>query len=139
MTTFSIFAFVCVIAFLLGFCRFIFLAKRQSYLQIPDSDIRSIGIYEGRSPLSLAPAKDLNNPVLRGEDVSDRRAYNVADPFLVLESGMWHMFFEVMDSEKKRGCIGWATSQDYKNWKYEKVILEVTIASFPSPSIQMAE
>lgn len=83
----------------------------------------SIGIYKGQSPLHLAPAAP--NPVLTARDVSDVDAYYVADPYLLRgPDGVWHMFFEVLLRESKRGVIGLATSRDALNWKYERVILE---------------
>jgi hypothetical protein len=82
----------------------------------------SIGIYTGRSPLALSPAAA--NPVLRGEDVTDVDAYYVADPFLIREQGTWHMFFEVLLRQSRRGVIGLATSQDGIAWRYQRIVLE---------------
>jgi len=43
----------------------------------------SIGIYEGASPLELAPIPSTPNPVLTAQDVLDTQAGFVADPFLL--------------------------------------------------------
>ncbi len=85
--------------------------------------VYSIGIYGGPSPLSLSPIPGLKNPVLIHSDVSDVDASFIADPFMVKENGTWHMFFEVMVAPTRRGEIGWATSQDMRRWRYERIVL----------------
>lgn len=84
----------------------------------------SIGIYTGHSPFHLQPPVDKTNPVLTCADVTDIPAEFVADPFMVQHVGRWHMFFEVMNSETRRGEIGLATSDDAFSWTYEKIVLK---------------
>src|SRR5262249_34417850 len=57
----------------------------------------AIGLYTGESPLQLRPAPGTRNPVLTRSDVTDVPAVFVADPFLLRTSGVWHMFFEVLN------------------------------------------
>lgn len=82
----------------------------------------SIGIYTGDSPFQLRGTA--NNPVLSHKDVTDIVAEFVADPFMVLKEGRWHMFFEVLDLETRRGVIATATSDDGLTWTYGQVVLK---------------
>lgn len=84
----------------------------------------SIGIYGGKSILDLNPIPNIENPVLTAEDVSDRPALFVADPFMVRENSTWYMFFEIMNSTNYQGDIGLATSNDAVNWHYRQVVLD---------------
>lgn len=83
----------------------------------------SIGIYTGTSPLDLGPAREAGNPVLTARDVTDVPAGFVADPFMVFDGGTWYMFFEVLNSRKNLGDIGFATSPDGLLWRYGKIVL----------------
>lgn len=83
----------------------------------------SIGLYTGPSPFALAPCHEITNPVLTRLDVTDRAARFVADPFMVRERNVWHMFFEVLDETEKKGVIGLATSTDGRRWTYERTVL----------------
>ncbi len=83
----------------------------------------SIGIFEGVSPLRLGPATSTSNPVLSSYDVTDVRAEFVADPFMLRRGSTWYLFFEVMDTATKRGCIGVATSTDGRSFRYERIVL----------------
>ena len=92
----------------------------------------SIGIYTGHSPFHLQPPASKTNPVLTSADVSDLPAEFVADPFMVQHDGRWYMFFEVMNSETRRGEIGLATSDDAFTWTYEQIVLnEAFHLSYP--------
>lgn len=92
----------------------------------------SIGIYTGDSPFQLQPPPNILNPVLTGADVTDIPAAFVADPFMVQHAGRWHMFFEVLNSETKRGEIGLATSDDAFSWTYQQIVLnEAFHLSYP--------
>ncbi len=82
----------------------------------------SIGIYTGKSPLCLAPAA--RNPVLTASNIFDVSAYYVADPFWLHSDDIWHMFFEILLNQSKRGVIGLATSPDAFQWTYHGVILD---------------
>ena len=83
--------------------------------------IWSIGIYAGASPFELAPAG--RNPVISAGDVSDVPARFVADPFMLLVDGLWHMFFEVLNNQNDRGEIGLALSPDGLAWQYSQIVL----------------
>lgn len=83
----------------------------------------AIGIYTGDSPLDLAPAPGVEQPVLTGAHVTDVRATTVADPFLVRRDGMWYLFFEVLDADRGKGAIAFATSRDGLAWDYGGVVL----------------
>jgi hypothetical protein len=85
--------------------------------------IWSIGIYCGRSPLELGPARHAINPVLTRDSVSDVRARFVADPFMLKANRTWYMFFEVMNAQAAKGEIGLAISQDALNWSYQQIVL----------------
>jgi hypothetical protein len=82
----------------------------------------SIGMYSGSSLLQLAPA-GIKNPVLAAKDVSDCRAAFVADPFMLRVADRWHMLFEVLNLDTRKGEIGWATSDDSKKWTYRQIVL----------------
>lgn len=83
----------------------------------------AIGIYTGDSPLRLAPADGLHNPVITHRDVTDVPALFVADPFMVRRGGSWFMFFEVLNAETGRGQIGLAESADGRAWRYRRIVL----------------
>lgn len=92
----------------------------------------SIGIYTGDSPLRLAAAPQVDNPVLCRHDVTDVTARFVADPFMVTVGGIWHMFFEVVNETVDRGQIGHAVSGDGLRWEYDRIVLaEPFHLSFP--------
>ena len=82
----------------------------------------SIGIYTGTSPYALSAAAEICNPVLTAESVADVPAAFVADPFMI-RSKPYSMFFEVLRSDNNRGEIGWATSDNGFEWKYEQIVL----------------
>jgi len=86
--------------------------------------IWSIGIYSGDSPLHLGPAEVVQNPVLTHQHIKDFPAVFVADPFMVFESGLWHMFFEVMSGVTNRGAIGLAVSKNAIEWEYSRIVLD---------------
>jgi hypothetical protein len=83
----------------------------------------SIGVYTGDSPLNLAPASHLNNPVLTALDVTDAPAVFVADPFMIRVEQTFYMFFEVMCADDFRGNIGLAVSDDGFKWDYRGIVL----------------
>src|SRR4029077_16367514 len=85
--------------------------------------IWSIGIYAGKSPLRLAPAPGVRNPVLSARDVTDIPARFVADPFMLHADGLWHMFFEVLTPGSGLGEIGLAPSHDALTWQYRQIVL----------------
>ena len=97
--------------------------ESQPILTPNKTQIWSIGIYAGKSPLELGPAHRVSNPVLTSDSVSDVRATLVADPFMLQAQGTWHMFFEVMNEQSGRGEIGLAVSQDAFHWRYQQIVL----------------
>lgn len=87
------------------------------------SALYAIGLYAGRSPLELAPARGLVNPVLTAKDVTDMKAWFVADPFMLPRGGRWHLFFEVLNLATMKGDLALATSDDGFRWRYERCVL----------------
>ena len=80
----------------------------------------SIGIYSGPTPFELSGTA---NPVVTKESVNDVPASFVADPFMVHHSGVWYMFFEVMNEESEKGEIGLATSNNGHDFEYQQIVL----------------
>ena len=62
------------------------------------------------------------NPVLTKEDVTDRKAAYVADPFMIKVGDLWYIFFEV----RNEGCylteLAYATSVNGLKWTYQKIL-----------------
>lgn len=90
----------------------------QSYELKPDW-----GAMTTVSPFSPADPGGQLNPVITADDVTDASAAYVADPFLFYENGTWYMFFEIYEAGVFHGHIGLATSQDGRNWTYDRIIL----------------
>jgi len=61
--------------------------------------------------------------VLTAAQVTDVKADFVADPFMIKEGKIWHMFFEVMNSLNGKGEIGVAISSDGLKWTYQSIVL----------------
>ena len=110
-------------AVVVGLTAGFFLASKRLPLQKVQVSKWSIGIYSGSAPLDLSPAPGVVNPVLSAEDVTDARASFVADPFMLRRGGVWHMFFELLNTASNRGEIGLATSADGLAWRYQQVVL----------------
>src|SRR5258706_7883712 len=93
------------------------------------SDVWSIAIYRGASPLTLSPT----GVVITGRDVTDVDAVSVADPFLLRRGGRWFLFFEVIPRTNHRGgVIAFAESEDAIHWRYGGVVLrEAFHLSYP--------
>lgn len=84
----------------------------------------SIGIYEGESPLELAPPKQrATSAVITRHSLRGLRAHGVSDPFMVRRGNDWFMFFEVDSRESGRGEIGLAASHDTVSWHFEGIVL----------------
>ena len=81
----------------------------------------SISIYRGNSPFNLEPVSV--GPLLTKDNVTDVPAAFVADPFMLRHKDGWHMFFEVMNTERRCGEIGLATSNDALSWTYKQIVL----------------
>jgi hypothetical protein len=89
-------------------------------------EIFSIGLYgleTNNKTLKLYSYPGVTNPIITVNNISDRKAKFVADPFLVLERNKFFIFFEVCDVKNNRD-IALASSTDGVNWKYEKIILD---------------
>jgi len=84
----------------------------------------SIGIYEGASPLELAPIPSTPSPVLTAQDVLDIPADFVADPFLLTLGDTWYLFFEALNNSTGQGDIGYATSDNGLDWTYQQIVLD---------------
>jgi len=87
------------------------------------ADYWAIAMYRGPSPLALGPADGVQLPVLGARDVTDVDAEFVADPFMVVADGGWHLFFEVMNRSTGLGEIAMAASPDATTWTYGQVVL----------------
>lgn len=84
----------------------------------------AIGLYSGKTLTSLKPVGTFQNPVLTKNDITDRNASFIADPFLTHSGGIWYLFFEVLDWKAGKGCVGMASSPDGQSFQYEGVVLE---------------
>jgi lysophospholipase L1-like esterase len=83
-------------------------------------------------PFNLIPAPEVTNPVLTASDVTDVTARFVADPFILVDQGIWYMFFEVLNDVDGKGIIGMATSSDGLQWQYEQIVLTESVhLSYP--------
>ena len=91
-------------------------------MALPD-DPWSIGLYAGPDPLHLAPLDDAADPIMTREQVADVPAAFVADPFLLPYRDEWHLFFEVLNHDRRTGEIGWASSPDLVGWSYGGIVL----------------
>jgi len=78
--------------------------------------------FEQSGVLSIRPHPSVSNPVLTGSDVTDRAVTQVADPFIVYDSGVYHMFMETFNDDTD-GDIGHATSIDGLDWTYDTTVL----------------
>jgi hypothetical protein len=88
-----------------------------------ERDEWSIGIYANVSPFDFALPENVSNPVLTREDVLDVQAAFVADPFMLKTHHSWHLFFEVMNQQSRKGEIGLASSDNALQWTYQRIVL----------------
>jgi hypothetical protein len=80
----------------------------------------------------MSPAPGVAQPVLSAAAVTDVKAGSTADPFLLYRDGMWHLFFEVWNTDSGRGEIAYAESEDGLVWSYRQVVLrEAFHVSYP--------
>lgn len=71
--------------------------------------------------------QEASNPVLRKEDVDDvSDVLFVADPFILIEDGTWHMFMEVRKGPNSGdyAVTGHATSPNGYDWTYDQIVLD---------------
>lgn len=85
----------------------------------PLAPVWTIGLYQGGSPLELAPVKS----IIHASDVTDVPATFVADPFHLRVDGLHYAFFEVWNQAINRGEIACASSPDLHEWHYRGVVL----------------
>lgn len=114
-------AFVCLTV---GLTAGIFVGIKRGIPFVAEKEQWTIGIYEGDSPLNFPVPQNKWNPIFTAQDVTDRPAKFVADPFLVHEAETWYLFFEVYNLATEQGDLAIATSTDAKNWKYQQVIID---------------
>jgi hypothetical protein len=84
----------------------------------------SIGIYEGSTLFDMANPKDISNPIMRPQDVTDIHAAFVADPFVMNKDGKYFLFFEALNKDTNKGEIAYAESSDSTKWDYKKVVID---------------
>jgi hypothetical protein len=84
----------------------------------------SIGLLYGSRLGDLGPVEGIPNPIFTAADVTDRRAAFLADPFVHYVDGMWHLFVEMFDEERRKGVIAAARSKNLREWEYLGVVLE---------------
>ncbi len=87
-------------------------------------EIWSIGIYQGPTPLTIGPTDDIKNPIFTAQQVTDVKAKFVADPFMIEHNKEFHLFFEVLNSKRNKGEIGYARSQNMNEWHYGGIVLK---------------
>jgi hypothetical protein len=100
----------------------------QFYLRAPtgpwnNNAVFAIGLYFGDTPVAVAEPPEIPNPVFSAQQVTDMPAAFVADPFLIKVHGLWHMFFEAMNSRTGNSVIGLAVSLDLITWSYQQIVL----------------
>jgi len=83
----------------------------------------SIGLMSAASLSTLKDIPDCPNPRITRTNVSSPPSDFVADPFLVKDGDLWHVFFELFNKTRDRGEIGVATSKDLCEWSYRGVVL----------------
>lgn len=98
-------------------------AKNKDFVRdkmLPDFSIPTL------KPYSLA-----NNPVITKSKVTDvSNPWFTADPFIVYEKGVYHMFFEVAYSGVEE--IGHAYSYNLKDWTYTQIVLPKAVVGHRS-------
>ncbi len=100
------------------------LKRNMAKKQRRNSELWSIGLYEGPDPVTLLPAPGIVNPILKARDVTDIKARFVADPFMISHNGQFYLFFEVLNEKRNSGEIGFAQSADLKTWSYGSIVLK---------------
>lgn len=135
-TNMTSFLFLLIVTFIFGVL-YGFMAQRRKmfpykYLDMIFQQLRksgakygpwSIGILQGDTPFKLVESKEITNPVLSAQDVTDIDAVFLADPFFVHHKNMFFMFFETLNRKTQRGDIGYATSQNGIKWDYQKIVI----------------
>lgn len=77
----------------------------------------------------IKPFRKVTNPIITKEIVTDRSSVTgVADPFIVMDGGRYHIFFEVLGgvdvpTDPPRDEIGHAYSDNLLEWTYTQIVL----------------
>jgi hypothetical protein len=96
------------------------------------TNVWTLGIYAGESPLELRPAPGAANPVLTAADVTDMNVDAVAHPFMLIKDNGYYVFFTAKDLKSDKGGIALAESSDAVKWKFRRtVIREPFVQSHP--------
>ena len=82
----------------------------------------------------LEPHPGADNPVLTADDVDDVIASFVADPFLVYQAGLYHMFFEIKDIAGDV-YIAHAFSEDGLSYTYNQIVISPERAQHTYPYV----
>lgn len=123
---------ISLVSLIIGFMIGIYIGRIRGIPFVTEKNEWSIGIYEGNSPFNFISAKNITNPVLTADQVSDVRAEYVADPFMIKDKSSWYMFFEVKNTDTKQGDIGLAISNNGFDWTYKQIVLdEPFVLSYP--------
>jgi len=116
--------FLAGVCLLIGLAAGIFVGIKRGVPFVTEREQWTIAIYRGDSPLDFPASKNKRWPVLKAEDVTDRNAKFVADPFLIQDASTWYLFFEVYDNDTQQGDLAVATSKNTRSWKYQQVIID---------------
>ncbi len=105
--------------------------SEQRWAELPESPFwpgapseYSIGIAVAPDPFAIpAVLPELEHPALDADSVPDLATAYTADPFLFRDRDRWHMFYELLQTHPRRGCIGWAESVDGRSWTHVGIAL----------------
>lgn len=118
-----ILALILILPFSLGMVIYVKKVNNQIDIKSSTENDWAIGIIHGNYPFDFS-IKTLSDPVITAEDVSDVPATFVADPFLYFQKDKGYLFFEVFNGKTSQGDIGLAISDNYKDWHYEKIVID---------------
>jgi hypothetical protein len=90
------------------------------------------GLFDSGS--SLVPHPEVNNPVLTRDDIDDCWARFVADPFVVHDGTLYHLFFEIK-SMGGHVFIGHAYSENGLDYTYNRIVLQPETAQHTYPHV----
>lgn len=87
-----------------------------------------VGIFKGDGPLTVSDTS--SNPVVAHGEFGDRRIIGVADPWLLVESDSWYLFYEIIvrdtsSPNNQHAVLAVSTSEDDgATWAFQGRILE---------------
>ena len=114
---------IVIVCLIVGFAGGFVVAKRGVPF-VTSREQWTISIFSGKTPFTVKAPWYRRWSLFKAEDVTDVPAKFVADPFLVHESGIWYLFFEVYNNKTQQGDLALATSTNLKQWDYQRVILD---------------